>query len=509
MSEERKAWVLFLDLQVFLMKSEPQHGSSWVNKFHKTMEDWFLALHWTRNVILIHHWIQFLVVTAESSQEREASAPSNEPMRNPYEQPSRRRGRSPQREEPQDPWEQQRSSSGSPGPPQDDPMGEEVVDLWGAEDPPDDDDDPVVEQATRSSISASNPWVLYEAGIICAREEYDEIIKNSTGEKVIVLREWNCLLSAQKIALRRQSMGRADWEKLPWTGHLCLLFTRAWEVGRMLTLTLAKKEGRIESMNNFLDTCRLYWTDWMRGQVPPQGWEERFDIDRDNWRESFLLYERDLAIQKDLEYLTEAVFVFYTKHLDKFIRENDKLWGDFCKRRGDRHGNVLEELELDTRSYDMTIPGIQVPMNKKTVIPEPERHFSFSTKLMVMAIDLYEEEAPSSFCHFTTFALKKLRQFVDSRKEMTAQSYRFFVEHAYSQFFQHEAFHQSATARTKVREFTAGEFHTSTKLEGYVWIAGKRRTTHVPKGQADDVDMEDHDEDVMKNLIYCQDHKCL
>ena len=60
-------------------------------------------------------------VTAESSQERGASAPSNEPMRNPY--ASRRRGRSPQREEPQDPWEQQRSSSGSPEPPQDDPMG--------------------------------------------------------------------------------------------------------------------------------------------------------------------------------------------------------------------------------------------------------------------------------------------------------------------------------------------------------------------------------------------------
>ena len=201
-------------------------------------------------------------------------------------------------------------------------------------------------------------------------------------------------------------------------------------MGRMLTL--AKKEGRIQSMNTFLDTCRRYWTDWMRGQVPPQGWEDRFDIDRDNWRESFLLYERDLAIQKDLEYVTEAVFVSYTKHLDKFIGENDKLWGDFCKRRVDMDGNVLDELELSTRSYDMTIPGMQVPMNKKTVIPEPERHFSLSTKLMVMAIDLYEEEAPPSFCHFTTFALKKLRQFVDSRKEMTAQSYRFFVEHAYN-----------------------------------------------------------------------------
>ena len=148
----------------------------------------------------------------------------------------------------------------------------------------------------------------------------------------------------------------------------------------------------------------------------------------------------------------------------------------------------------------MTIPGIQVPMNKKTVIPEPERHFSLSTKLMVMAIDLYEEEAPPSFCHFTTFALKKLRQLVDSRKEMTAQSYRFFVEHAYNQFFQHEAFHQSATARTKVREFTTGEFHTSTKLEGYVWIAGGGNVKHVPKDQADDVDMEDHDEDADEEL---------
>ena len=74
-------------------------------------------------------------------------------------------------------------------------MGEEVVDLWEAEDPPDDDDDSVVEQATRSSISASNPWVLYEAGIICAREENGELTKNSSGEKVIDLREWNLLLT--------------------------------------------------------------------------------------------------------------------------------------------------------------------------------------------------------------------------------------------------------------------------------------------------------------------------
>ena len=300
---------------------------------------------------------------------------------------------------------------------QDDPMGEEIVNLWEAEDPPDDFVDPV-EQATKSSISASNPWVLYEAGIVCAREENGELIKNSSGEKVIVLREWNLLLSSQKIALRRQSITRADWEKLPWTGHQCLLFTRAWEIGRMLAHF--HKEQNIEAMEGYLNSCRRCWTDWMRGQVEPAGWEDRFSISREDWREKFLLYERDLAIQKDMEYLSEAVFVFYTKHLDKFIRENNKLCGDFCKRKRDCDGNILDALELNTHGYDMTIQGITFPMNKRTVIPEPERHFSFSTKMMIMAIDLYEDEAPASFSHFTVFALNKLRQFVDSRKELTA-----------------------------------------------------------------------------------------
>ena len=78
-------------------------------------------------------------------------------------------------------------------------------------------------------------------------------------------------------------------------------------------LAWLKKEEKIDAMTTYLDTCRRHWTDWMRGQVEPPGWDERFNIDRENWRERFLLYERDLEIQQDLEYLSQAVFVFYTK----------------------------------------------------------------------------------------------------------------------------------------------------------------------------------------------------
>jgi hypothetical protein len=210
------------------------------------------------------------------------------------------------------------------------PLGEEAVNLWEAEDPP--DEDYVVKQVTRSSTSASNPWVLYGAGIICARTEDGQIEPNSSGEKVVVLREWGYLPGPERVALRRQSIGRADWEKLPWTGHLCYLFTRAWEMGRLRAHY--HKTRQFDKLNGFLEDCRYYCTDWMRGQGEPPGWEDRFDIDRERWSENWLLYERDLMIQEDMEWLAEAV----RKHPHKLIRENDRMWADFCQMKFDDDG---------------------------------------------------------------------------------------------------------------------------------------------------------------------------
>ena len=39
-------------------------------------------------------------------------------------------------------------------------------------------------------------------------------------------------------------------------------------------------------------------------------------------------------------------------------------------------------------------------MREKTVIPEPEIHFSVSTTLMVMAIELYQAESERQFFHY-------------------------------------------------------------------------------------------------------------
>jgi hypothetical protein len=53
--------------------------------------------------------------------------------------------------------------------------------------------------------------------------------------------------------------------------------------------------------------------------------------------------------------------------------------------------------------------------------------------------------------------------------------------------------HQSAHARTKAKDLGAGNFHTSAKLDGYIWIGSKGKFLHIPKDQAEDVEITEGD----------------
>ena len=185
--------------------------------------------------------------------------------------------------------------------------------------------DYLVDKAT-SSVSASNPWVLNEADVICSRLPDGSLEHNSSGERVINLREWGYLLTEQRVFLRRQDIRKPESEKLPWTGRVCYLFTRAWEVGRWKSHH--KKVGEFNEMRTWQERerARARGSDWMIGQVDPQNWERRYEIDKNSWHETWLLYGRDLEIHEDMERLSEAVYQPYQAHLDKMIRKNDKLW---------------------------------------------------------------------------------------------------------------------------------------------------------------------------------------
>ena len=237
----------------------------------------------------------------------------------------------------------------------------------------------------------------------------------------------------------------------------------------------------------------------MRGQGPPNNWENRRNVPMNSWHETWLNYQRDLDIQEDMEWLSEAVYQFYQVHLDRMIRKNELLWGDFCKPK--YHWNEVKEeyekyLDLNTTGFDLTDPNTVVTPTPKTVIPEPEKHFSFTATLMAMAIELYQGESERKFCHYVTYAHQKLVNFVESRKQMTIESCKFFIEHAYNQFVTHSAFHTSARSKTKAKDITGhGITHVSTKLSGYVWIGSQAKLILIPEDQAGDVTMDDVAED--------------
>ena len=64
-----------------------------------------------------------------------------------------------------------------------------------------------------------------------------------------------------------------------------------------------------------------------------------------------------------MDWLSEAVFQFYQVHLDRMIRKNELLWGDFCRPK--YHWNEVTEkydkyLDLNTHGYDLTDPTTAV-----------------------------------------------------------------------------------------------------------------------------------------------------
>ena len=215
-----------------------------------------------------------------SSYQKEEPENDDDPMSDPYTHPrgsspqgEAPRGSSHQREEAQRDtsadharwWEDHRSSPGSPEEEhgaeehgaeehgisepyfeKEDEVMEQAAAMWETEDLEDDEE---ITHVTFST-SATNPWFLYEAGIICSRQADGSLEYNSSGERVINLREWGFLLSKQRIKLRRQEIKRPEWEKLLWTGHLCYLFTRAWEIGR--ANSQFKREKDYERMRFFL-----------------------------------------------------------------------------------------------------------------------------------------------------------------------------------------------------------------------------------------------------------------
>ena len=179
-------------------------------------------------------------------------------------------------------------------------------------------------------------------------------------------------------------------------------------------------------------------------------------------------------------------------YLDKFIRKNPCLWGDFCEMDPFQPN----KLSLDRKGYEEDEP---VPAISKTAKPRPELHFKFSTRIMLIAIDLYKREI-ADFQYkseFARLALKSLESFVERTRRSTQESLELMVEEVYTRYMKHEAFLSSAKARNKVKDLQGTVIQEkSKKLEGYAWYLRKGQSVRVPPENQGEVVFIDDEDDV-------------
>ena len=99
-----------------------------------------------------------------------------------------------------------------------------------------------------SSVSASNPWVVYDAGVIWLRVLGGTVEPNRNGIRLLHLRE-RFPPTKQMIFFRGQDIRRREWENFLGQDTFCYVFVRAWGIGRWKSQH--KSAGKLNETNNF------------------------------------------------------------------------------------------------------------------------------------------------------------------------------------------------------------------------------------------------------------------
>ena len=123
-----------------------------------------------------------------------------------------------------------------------------------------------------------NPWMVYDIGMVSLHDRTGTRVLQSTGEDVILVRDWDRLTRHQReyfcrrYKLLRPSVygteedpktyapsfepGISQWMELAQTGYQQFFFIRAWENGRRWAEILTDHGIQSIELSSFLDMCR-------------------------------------------------------------------------------------------------------------------------------------------------------------------------------------------------------------------------------------------------------------
>ena len=371
-----------------------------------------------------------------------------------------------------------------------------------------------------------NPWMIYDIGMVSLHDRVGTRVLQSTGEDVILVRDWDRLTRHQReyfcrrYKLLRPSVygteenpktyapsfepGISQWMELAQTGYQQFFFIRAWENGRRWAEILTDHGIASVELSSFLDMCRdPKLLGWNFGIPEPQ-WDNFGNTVEEAFNSPLFAklhyrFKQEEEIGRVMHLLSELVCDFFIKVLPKWVLNHSILWEDF----------MILDPHTKLPVYKTSEAALQAERNPEkyhTHFAMNFKKFRFSARIVWYLIDR-DRNHLESFLHnsnsrFVQHACYQLRDYVQARVAVSDPLYEMIKKEEFERQYNSKFLEAISCSRVVVEPVSSGTYESSSKLNLKVLQDILKGIFKIQKDEELAKERDEEEEQAAQNISY-------
>ena len=371
-----------------------------------------------------------------------------------------------------------------------------------------------------------NPWMIYDIGMVSLHDRVGTRVLQSTGEDVILVRDWDRLTRHQReyfcrrYKLLRPSVygteedpktyapsfepGISQWMELAQTGYQQFFFIRAWENGRRWAEILTDHGLGSLELSSFLDMCRdLKLLGWNFGIPEPQ-WDNFGNTVEEAFNNPLFAklhyrFKQEEEIGRVMHLLSELVCDFFIKVLPKWVLNHSILWEDF----------MILDPHTKLPVYKTSEAALQAERNPEkyhTHFAMNFKKFRFSARIVWYLIDRDRNHLESflrnSNSRFVQHACYQLRDYVQARVAVSDPLYEMIKKEEFERQYNSKFLEAISCSRVVVEPVSSGTYEPSSKLNLKVLQDILKGIFKIQKDKELAKERDEEEEQAAQNISY-------
>ena len=371
-----------------------------------------------------------------------------------------------------------------------------------------------------------NPWMVYDIGMVSLHDRVGTRVLQSTGEDVILVRDWDRLTRHQReyfcrrYKLLRPSVygteedpktyapsfepGISQWMELAQTGYQQFFFIRAWENGRRWAEILTDHGIASVELSSFLDMCRdPKLLGWNFGIPEPQ-WDNFGNTVEEAFNSPLFAklhyrFKQEEETGRVMHLLSELVCDFFIKVLPKWVLNHSILREDF----------MILDPHTKLPVYKTSEAALQAERNPEkyhTHFAMNFKKFRFSARIVWYLIDR-DRNHLESFLHnsnsrFVQHACYHLREYVQARVAVSDPLYEMIKKEEFERQYNSKFLEAISCSRVVVEPVSSGTYEPSSKLNLKVLQDILKGIFKIQKDEELAKERDEEEEQAAQNISY-------